>query len=70
MLTGTAAAGGIALINAIGNLGGQAGPVLVSVRSSASGSLGAGLALLAVIVAACGAIVLVVPVRREHLEAM
>jgi ACS family tartrate transporter-like MFS transporter len=70
MLTGTAAAGGIALINSIGNLGGQAGPVLVSLRSSASGSLGAGLALLALIVAACGAIVLVVPVRREHLEAM
>jgi len=70
MLTGTAAAGGIALINSIGNLGGQAGPVLVSLRSSSSGSLGAGLALLALIVAACGAIVLVVPVRREHLEAM
>jgi ACS family tartrate transporter-like MFS transporter len=70
MLTGTAAAGGIALINSIGNLGGQAGPVLVSLRSASSGSLGAGLALLALIVAICGAIVLVVPVRREHLEAM
>jgi uncharacterized membrane protein YeaQ/YmgE (transglycosylase-associated protein family) len=70
MLTGTAAAGGIALINSIGNLGGQAGPVLVSLRSSSAGSLEAGLAMLALVVAICGAIVLVVPVRREHLEVM
>ena len=70
MLTGTAAAGGIALINSIGNLGGQAGPVLVSLRSSSAGSLEAGLAMLALVVAICGAIVLVVPIRREHLEVM
>jgi MFS transporter, ACS family, tartrate transporter len=69
ILTGTAAAGGIALVNSIGNLGGQAGPVLVSLRSSSAGSLEAGLATLALVVAVCGAIVLVVPVRREHLEA-
>jgi sugar phosphate permease len=70
MLTGTAAAGGIALINSIGNLGGQAGPVLVSLRSSSAGSLEAGLAMLALVVAISGAIVLVLPVRREHVEVM
>jgi MFS family permease len=70
ILTGTAAAGGIALINSIGNLGGQAGPVLVSLRSSSAGSLEAGLATLAAVAAMCGAIVLCFPVRREHLEAV
>ena len=63
MLTGTAAAGGIALINSIGNLGGQAGPVLVSWLSLPSGSLGPGLATLAVLVASCGVLVLLIPVR-------
>jgi len=70
MLTGTAAAGGIALINSIGNLGGQAGPVLVSVRATSSGSLEGGLAVLALIVAVCAVIVLLVPVRRESFEVM
>jgi ACS family tartrate transporter-like MFS transporter len=62
MLTGRAAAGGIALVNAIGNLGGQAGPVLVSRFASSSASLAPGLAALAVVVAACGVLVLLVPV--------
>ncbi len=60
MLTGTAAAGGIALVNAIGNLGGQAGPVLVS-RFASPTSLAPGLAALAIVVAACGVLVLLVP---------
>jgi MFS transporter, ACS family, tartrate transporter len=64
MLTGTAAAGGIALVNSIGNLGGQAGPVLVSRLSSPDGSLAPGLAALAIVVAICGVLVLLVPVRR------
>jgi MFS family permease len=64
MLTGTAAAGGIALINSIGNLGGQAGPVLVSRLASPSGSLATGLAALAALVALCGVLVLLVPARR------
>jgi len=69
MLTGTAAAGGIALVNAIGNLGGQAGPVLVGRLASPSGSFGAGLAALALVVASCGVLVLTVPVRRTRDEA-
>jgi MFS family permease len=63
MLTGTAAAGGIALVNSIGNLGGQAGPVLVSWLASPAGSFAPGLAALAAVVAACGALVVLVPVR-------
>jgi ACS family tartrate transporter-like MFS transporter len=69
MLTGTAAAGGIALVNSIGNLGGQAGPVLVSRLASASGSFGAGLAALALVVASCGVLVLTVSLRRTRNEA-
>jgi ACS family tartrate transporter-like MFS transporter len=69
MLTGTAAAGGIALINSIGNLGGQAGPLLVSGLVSSSGSFAPGLVALAVVVAGCGALALVVPARRTADEA-
>jgi MFS transporter, ACS family, tartrate transporter len=64
MLTGTAAAGGIALINSLGNLGGQAGPVLVSGLASPSGGLANGLVALAVVVTACGVLVLAVPARK------
>jgi ACS family tartrate transporter-like MFS transporter len=64
LLTGTAAAGGIALINSIGNLGGQAGPLLMSTLVSPSGGFGKGLAALAVVVAAGGALTLRVPVRK------
>jgi MFS transporter, ACS family, tartrate transporter len=63
LLTGTAAAGGIALINSIGNLGGQAGPLLVSGLTSPSGGLAWGLAALGCVAAACGVIVLAVPLR-------
>jgi MFS transporter, ACS family, tartrate transporter len=70
LLTGTAAAGGIALVNSIGNLGGQAGPLLVSSLASPSGGLGAGLVALAGVTTACGVLVLAVrlepvPTRRR-----
>lgn len=45
-LSGTAAAGGIALINSVGNLGGYAGPHLVGVIKDATGSNMAALLLL------------------------
>jgi MFS transporter, ACS family, tartrate transporter len=48
MLTGTAAAGGIAMINAIGNLGGWAGPALYGWVRDASGSTNIALLCLAV----------------------
>jgi len=46
-LTGTAAAGAIALINAIGNLGGYFGPFIVGWIKDATGSFQAGLYFLA-----------------------
>ena len=65
MLTGTAAAGGIALINSIGNLGGQAGPLLMSGLASASGGLAMGLVALAGVATGCGVLALVVPLHRR-----
>jgi MFS transporter, ACS family, tartrate transporter len=48
-LSGTAAAGGIALINSVGNLGGFAGPYLVGVIKDLTGVFKYGLIVLAVI---------------------
>jgi ACS family tartrate transporter-like MFS transporter len=48
MLTGTAAAGGIAMINALGNLGGWAGPALYGVVRDATGSTNVALLFLAI----------------------
>ncbi|HWQ93233.1 MAG TPA: MFS transporter, partial [Clostridia bacterium] len=45
-LSGTAAAGGIALINSVGNLGGFAGPTLVGVIKDRTGSNVAALLML------------------------
>ena len=47
-LTGTAAAGGIALVNSIGNLGGYVGPFIVGWIKDATGSFDAGLVVEAV----------------------
>jgi len=47
-LTGTAAAGGIALINALGNLGGFVGPYAIGAVKQSTGSYGLGLAAIAV----------------------
>jgi ACS family tartrate transporter-like MFS transporter len=46
-LTGAAAAGGIALVNSIGNLGGFVGPYVVGWIKDATGSFDAGLYFLA-----------------------
>jgi MFS transporter, ACS family, tartrate transporter len=66
LLTGAAAAGGIALINSIGNLGGQAGPWLVSALASPTGGLTRGLVALAVVATACGILVLAIPLRPAN----
>jgi ACS family tartrate transporter-like MFS transporter len=47
MLSGTAAAGGIALINAVGNLGGFLGPTLMGSIRDATGSFSLGLLAIA-----------------------
>ena len=57
-LTGTAAAGGIALINAVGNLGGFAGPYAVGWVLQATGSYAGGMAILAVSMAIAAVLVL------------
>jgi ACS family tartrate transporter-like MFS transporter len=54
LLSGAAAAGGIAWINSLGNLGGQAGPIIVSHFAAPDGSLGRGLAVLAGLLVVCG----------------
>ena len=48
MLTGVAAAGGIAMINAVGNLGGWLGPSVYGMVKDATGSADLGLLCLAV----------------------
>ena len=48
-LSGTAAAGGIALINSIGNLAGFGGPYLIGWVKEATGSTSTGLLVLAVL---------------------
>jgi LPXTG-motif cell wall-anchored protein len=45
-LSGTAAAGGIALINSVGNLGGFAGPMIVGIITDRTGSTGTSLLIL------------------------
>jgi len=62
MLSGTAAAGGIALINAVGNLGGFLGPYMVDTIKDATGSFNIGLLAIAI-----GALVSsIVPVALGH----
>jgi len=51
-LSGPAAAGGIALINSIGNVGGFVGPYAIGYVRGRTGSFGAGLAVLGVALAA------------------
>jgi ACS family tartrate transporter-like MFS transporter len=57
-LAGTAAAGGIALINAVGNLGGFAGPYVMGWAREETGSYVLGLAILATSMAIAAALVL------------
>ena len=57
-LGGTAAAGGIALINAVGNLGGFLGPYLVGWVKKATGLYAAGMGAMAICLIAAAVIVL------------
>jgi len=60
-LSGTAAAGGIALINSIGNLGGFAGPWTLGLVKEATGSFAPGLMLLALSLIVVAALALRLP---------
>ena len=65
MLAGTAAAGGIALINSIGNLSGWLGPFVVGWLMDITGRTSAGLYVIACLeIAAALLIVLFIPRER------
>ena len=59
-LTGTAAAGGIALINSVGNVGGFVGPFLLGSVKEATGSFAAGMTVLAILLGIGGGLALIV----------
>jgi ACS family tartrate transporter-like MFS transporter len=65
-LSGTAAAGGIALINSVGNLGGFVGPTLVGVVNDRTGSIGMSLWILGGALLLMG--ILILTIRRAHLK--
>jgi ACS family tartrate transporter-like MFS transporter len=64
-LSGTAAAGAIALINAVGNLGGFAGPYVMGWLKDATGDYRIGLRILGATMFAGGLLALTVRVRKE-----
>ncbi len=66
-LSGTAAAGGIAWINAIGNLGGYLGPVMVGWARQISGSVESGLLAIAAGLLLAGVLLITLPRSRATL---
>src|SRR3712207_1848818 len=60
-LRGTAAAGGIALVNSVGNIGGFVGPMLVGWIRQTTGQFGAGLLMLAAFLLIGAFVVLAMP---------
>jgi len=65
LLSGTAAAAGIAFINSVGNLGGFVGPYVIGLVRTSTGQFKGGLLLVSVALAASGAIALMVRSGRE-----
>jgi ACS family tartrate transporter-like MFS transporter len=65
-LTGTAAAGGIAFINSVGNLGGFIGPTVVGVLKDQTGSDVSALLLLGLALAAMAVFAFLVPKRMAR----
>jgi ACS family tartrate transporter-like MFS transporter len=63
LLTGTAAAAGIALINSIGNLGGFFGPYIIGLVRTSTGGFGGGLLVVGVCLALSGCVILLVHVQ-------
>jgi MFS transporter, ACS family, tartrate transporter len=64
LLTGSAAAGGIAWINSLGNLGGQFGPVLLDAFNKPGGSFARGLLVMSALLVVCAGCALFIRVRR------
>ena len=64
MLRGTAAAGGIAIVNSVGNLGGFVGPLAVGWVRDATGTFSSGLLMLAATLVIGAAVVLLIKPPR------
>jgi len=58
LLSGTAAAAGIAIINSIGNLGGFVGPYVIGLVRTSTGQFKGGLLLVSAALAVSGMVVL------------
>ena len=67
-LSGTAAAGAIALINSIGNLGGFGGPYVVGIVKQATHSFAGGMILMACSLVAAGLLALTLPVPLRETD--
>ena len=65
-LSGTAAAGAIALINSVGNLGGFAGPYIMGWLKDTTGDYRIGLRILALVMFLGGALALTIRVRKQE----
>jgi len=65
LLSGTAAAAGIAFVNSVGNLGGFVGPYVIGLVRTSTGQFKGGLLLVSVALAASGAVALMVRSGRE-----
>jgi ACS family tartrate transporter-like MFS transporter len=65
LLSGTAAAAGIAFVNAVGNLGGFVGPYVIGLVRTSTGQFKGGLLLVSAALAASGAVVLKVKGERN-----
>jgi nitrate/nitrite transporter NarK len=65
LLTGTAAAAAIALINSVGNLGGFFGPYIIGLTRTHTGSFKNGLLVIGATLAIGGAVALLVRLRGE-----
>ncbi len=68
MLSGTAAAAGIALINSLGNLGGFVGPTVIGLARKWTGEFRGGLMVVGAILAVSGFVVLAVRFRGSTSE--
>lgn len=66
LLEGTAAAGGIALVNSVGNIGGFIGPFAVGAARDATGTFGAALAGLACLLVLGGTLALLIRPVDTH----
>jgi nitrate/nitrite transporter NarK len=66
VLAGSAAAGGIALINSVGNLGGYVGPVVVGRLRDSTGAYSAGLYAISAAMGVAGMLVLLLRDRAQR----